>query len=86
MTCVVAALALLRPSVALKAIAKHAACDAASSSSGLVEPAGSPMRDGNVTGSANAPVPAFASPLPSMSPPFQSTSTLREKTDISRSP
>src|SRR5712692_3556875 len=47
------------------------------SSSGLVLPPDSPMREGNVTGSENAPVPAFASPLPSMTDPCHSTSTCR---------
>src|SRR5215510_6569581 len=37
------------------------------------------MRAGNETGSENAPVPAFASPLPSVTEPFQSTSTCRSK-------
>src|SRR5580765_4510017 len=35
------------------------------------------MRLGNVTGSENAPLPAFASPLPSITEPCQSTSTCR---------
>src|SRR5262245_47056636 len=48
-------------------------------SSGLVLPAGSPMRDGNVTGRVNAPLPAFASPFPSVTDPRQSTSTCRSK-------
>jgi hypothetical protein len=37
------------------------------------------MRDGNVTGSVNAPVPAFTAPFPSMIGPAQSTVTVREK-------
>src|SRR4029453_2072283 len=37
------------------------------------------MREGNVTGSVNAPVPAFTCPLPSMIGPDQSTVTVREK-------
>jgi hypothetical protein len=42
------------------------------------------MRRGNVTGSVNAPVPAFAVPLPSMIVPCQSTVTVRENViDIS---
>ena len=81
-TCVLAIEPPLRPTVALSAIAKHAACAAATSSSGLVCPAGSPIRDGNVTGSVNAPLPAFACPLPSMIEPVQSTVTLRENTAI----
>ena len=40
------------------------------------------MRDGNVTGSVNAPVPAFADPLPSMIDPAQSTVTVRENVAI----
>src|SRR4051812_32242706 len=40
------------------------------------------MRDGNVTGSVNAPEPAFASPLPSMIEPAQSTVTVRENVAI----
>src|SRR6266550_3483284 len=47
------------------------------SSSGLVLPPGSPIRAGNETGSANAPVPAFASPFPSATVPFHSTSACR---------
>src|SRR5262245_16347840 len=35
------------------------------------------MRDGNVTGRLNAPLPALAVPLPSITEPAQSTSTLR---------
>src|SRR6478609_9848409 len=52
------------------------------SSSGLVVPAGSPMREGNVTGSVNAPVPAFATPFPSIIGPDQSTVTVRENVAI----
>ena len=40
------------------------------------------MRDGNVTGSVNAPLPAFACPLPSMIEPAQSTSHVRENIAI----
>src|SRR5437763_14451250 len=40
------------------------------------------MRLGNVTGNENAPLPAFASPLPSITEPFQSTSTCRSKVGI----
>src|SRR3989442_632884 len=43
------------------------------------------MRLGNVTGSLNAPVPAFASPLPSVTDPFHSTSTCRSKVAIAAS-
>src|SRR5258706_7558918 len=53
------------------------------SSSGLVFPPDSPMRDGKVTGSENAPVPAFASPLPAITEPCQSTVTLRSKVAMS---
>src|SRR5918993_5371847 len=72
----------LRPTVAFSAIAKHAACEPASNSSGLVVPAGSPMREGNVTGRLNAPLPAFATPLPSMMGPDQSTVTDLENVAI----
>src|SRR5829696_497149 len=75
----------LRPTVALSAIAKHDACEAAISSSGLVLPPGSPTRDGNDTGNENAPLPAFAVPLPSMIGPVQSTTTLRENVAINHS-
>src|SRR5512146_1342580 len=54
-------------------------------SSGLVLPFASPMRFGNATGSENAPVPAFAIPLPSMTDPFQSTSTCRSNVAIAAS-
>src|SRR2546428_12849394 len=40
------------------------------------------MRAGNDTGSLNAPVPALASPLPSVTEPFHSTSTCRSKVAI----
>jgi hypothetical protein len=40
------------------------------------------MRDGNVTGSVNAPVPAFATPLPSITEPVHSTSTCRSNVAI----
>ena len=43
----------------------------------------SAQRAGNDTGSVNAPVPAFASPLPSITDPFQSTSTCRSNVAIS---
>src|SRR6186713_2937597 len=43
------------------------------------------MRDGNVTGSVNAPLPAFASPLPSITEPCQSTSTCRSNVAIAPS-
>jgi hypothetical protein len=66
----------------LSAIAKHAACEAAINSSGLVIPAGSPMREGKVTGKLNAPLPAFAVPLPSMTEPDQSTVTDLENVAI----
>src|SRR6478672_3450293 len=72
----------LRPTVAFSAIAKQAACADATSSSGLVCPAGSPMRAGNVTGSANAPLPALTCPLPSMIEPVHSTSACRENVAI----
>jgi hypothetical protein len=76
-TWVFAAFPPFLPSAAFIAIAKHAACAAAINSSGLVLPPASPMRFGNVTGSVNAPLPAFASPLPSINPPSQSVVTLR---------
>src|SRR6266511_703023 len=41
------------------------------------------MRAGNVTGSVNAPVPAFASPFPSGTDPCQSTSTCRSNVAMS---
>ena len=40
------------------------------------------MRDGNVTGSVNAPVPALATPFPSMIEPAQSTVTDLENVAI----
>ena len=40
------------------------------------------MRRGNVTPTENAPVPAFASPDPSISEPVQSTVALRENVAI----
>src|SRR5713101_7844545 len=43
------------------------------------------MRAGNDTGNENAPVPAFASPLPSITEPCQSTSTCRSNVAM-RSP
>jgi hypothetical protein len=47
-----------------------------------VWPAGSPMRAGNVTGSVNAPVPAFTDPFPSMIDPAQSIVAVRENVAI----
>src|SRR5688572_19554139 len=76
-TCVFAALPPFFPIAAFIAIAKHAACAAAISSSGLVLPPASPIRFGNVTGRVKAPLPALAVPLPSISPPSQSVVTLR---------
>src|SRR4051812_40499641 len=76
----------LRPTVAFSAIAKQAACADATSSSGLVCPAGSPMHAGNVTGSANAPLPALTCPLPSMIEPVHSTSACRENVAINQTP
>src|ERR1051326_6770295 len=55
------------------------------SSSGLVLPPGSPTRAGKLTGSETAPVPAFASPLPSLTDPCQSTSTCRSNVAIGSS-
>ena len=70
------------PTKALSAMAKHAACAAAISSSGLVTPSASPMRRGKLTGRLKAPLPAFAVPLPSMIEPSQFTVTLRENVAI----
>jgi len=73
----------LRPTNPLSAIAKHAACAAAISSSGLVTPSGSPMRRGNVTGSSNAPDPPATLPDPSMIAPVQLMVACRENSAIS---
>src|SRR4029450_10464748 len=70
--------------VALTAIATHEACPAAINSSGLVTPSASPMRRGKLTGRLNAPLPAFAVPLPSIIGPSQFTVTLRENVAIKR--
>ena len=40
------------------------------------------MRFGNVTGSAKAPDPALASPVPSMIEPFQLTVAVRANVDM----
>ena len=77
-TCVFAALPPFLPSAAFIAIAKHAACAAAISSSGLVLPAGSPIRSGNVTGSEKAPLPALRPPCrPSIRLPNPSSRCVR---------
>src|SRR5687768_7097214 len=52
-------------------------------SSGVVFPSAfSAIRLGKVTGTEKAPLPAFAVPEPSRSPPFQSTSTCRANVAI----
>jgi hypothetical protein len=48
---------------------------------GSLPPVGS-MRAGNVTGSANAPLPALTCPLPSKIEPVHSTSACRENVPL----
>ena len=66
-------------------VTKHAACAAASSSSGLVFPSGSPTRDAIVVGSANAPeLAARTMPSPRETVPSQTMSASRTMRGMGR--
>jgi hypothetical protein len=71
-----------RPIVEHTPIPKHVACEAASNSSGVVFPGGSPDVIGKETGSSNAPLPAPTVPLPPVTPPSHRSSERLEKVAI----